>query len=54
MVSPAPNCRQVFSGYGVFMNEVWAQAVAEAPTLNEAQLLAKLKSRWDQMTGTAF
>eukprot|EP00434_Breviolum_minutum_P039975 symbB.v1.2.035513.t1/scaffold4801.1/size34592/3 len=44
---------KVFSGYGVFMNDVWAEAVAEAQPLGltEQQLLVKLKSRWDQMTG---
>ena len=47
---------QVFSGYGVFMNDVWAEAVAEAQPLGltEQQLLAKLKSRWDQMTGVVL
>lgn len=47
---------QVFSGYGVFMNDVWAEAVAEAQPLGltEQQLLVKLKSRWDQMTGVVL
>ena len=38
------------------MNDVWAEAVAEAQPLGltEQQLLVKLKSRWDQMTGVVL
>ena len=47
---------QVFSGYGVFMNERWSQALAALPRqelekMSDGDLTLMLKSQWDKLSG---
>ena len=47
---------QVFGGYGVFMNEMWPQALSalsqqEREKMSDGDLTLRLKSQWEKLSG---